>query len=463
MDTPLKVGRSPGMLYSSAQTRVGKLGMYKNGFVREPTHTPTKGGGINILNHFMSRGLRGRSPLPKTSPSSLKERGDRGGEVEMTSSIIENYEYLKKLFPPEFIDSLPEGNFLHRLLLEQHPSFDIWRKQINDCLELAYRYNLVNADFKGRITKGDWESWEATMNELKVARFIESTLGIGCLGWHPEGKEERVGEFELTLNNINTPIFIEIKTIFPRDLERLEQKIIDKLRRYAEQVSIPMFLSVIIESVGSTESFSGIKFKDYLKSALPRLVTTELEKGSIKLPDYHDKKTGLYLKIETLAIKPKKEEKNCHIGVIGGGAKFIKNEVHIHHSLYKAYAQLPVEKQPCLVILCSSTAFLINKHIMLNALLGTLALRVYQSIDRTTKVPEPESFRKSDGFFQSRRNRKLSAVGLYKEKLAETGMEVDMDIYHNPFSNKPLNMVLFKDKGVRQLVRKNETEMEWVG
>ena len=148
----------------------------------------------------------------------------------------------------------------------------------------------------------------------------------------------------------------------------------------------------------------------------------------------------------------------------GGGARFVQNEVYINHSLYKAYRQLPTGRQPCLVILCSSTAFPIDEHSMLNALLGALSLRYYQSNDRTAKVPEPETVRQPNGFFQPRRNRKLSAVGVYGEKLTETGMETNLEIYHNPVGSNPIPDSTFMNMkdGVRQLVKANDTEMKWI-
>ena len=377
------------------------------------------------------------------------------------NSALKSFTYLERLFPPDFVNSVTDEGFLYRLLAEQRPKADVWRKHIDDCLELAYRYNLVDADFEGKLKKGDRESWEPAINELKVAKFTEGIFGISCLRWHPKGQKGKIGEFGVVSSKLDKPIFVEVKTVFPRELEALEQRIMEKLRRYAEQVPIPSFLNVRIEVPGTSESLSGKKFKNFLTRELSVINPDDLKQKSIKLPDYEDNNIGLHLKIETLSITPKREERSCHIGIISGGAKFVKNEVYIHHSLYKAYAQLPVEKQPCLVILCSSTAFPINEHAMLNALLGTLALRVYQSIDRTAKVPEPEPLRKPDGFFQSRRNRKLSAVGLYKEKFTETGMEVDLEIYHNPFTVNPLKDFPFKRKGIRQLVKKNDQEMEW--
>ncbi len=384
-----------------------------------------------------------------------------GKEETKIISTLEPFQYLKRLFPPHFVGSLSEENFLYRLLIEKRPQLDVWRQYINNCLELACRYNLMNADLEARLRKGDWESWQANINELKVAKFLEGLLGVDCLRWHPKGHDEKVGEFEL-ITPSNPPIFVEVKTIFPRDFERSEEHIKDKLMRYAGQVPIPSFLSVYVEMPGASESFSGRKFKNFLTRELPTLNSDDLKHKGIKLPDYIDNDTGMHLIIETLPITPKKKERTCHIGIISGGARQIRNEVYINHSLYKAYTQLPVGRQPCLVILCSSTAFPIINHSMLNVLLGTLALRVYQYTDSTAKVPKPEPFRQPNGFFQSHRNRKLSAVGVYTEKLTETTMETNLEIYHNPFTINPVPDSIFVKKGIRQLIKASDTEMKWI-
>lgn len=366
------------------------------------------------------------------------------------SSIIENYEYLKKLFPPEFIDSLLEGNFLHRLLLEQHPRFDIWRKQVNDCLELAYRYNLVNADFKGRITKGDWESWEATMNELKVARFIESTLGIDCLSWHPEGKEERVGEFELTLNNISTPIFIEIKTIFPRPLERLEQCIAGELRRCVKDIRLPFGLSIHLQNAGDNDGFSRRSLKSFLIHELSKVSIRE--KGtSYMLPDYRDNNTGLHL----TGIKAYPSKKGyCDIGFLSFNARWGGSSEFIKHSLDKAREKKP--DSTFLVILCPSPNYLIDEMDILNAWLGTEKMVI--TFDNEGKAISDEIVRAPGGFFQ---HKEVSAFGVYTEDLKEDKVEGSLKIYHNPLAAFPMNVSVFSQTCVKQLIKKNETEMEW--
>ena len=96
-------------------------------------------------------------------------------------STLESFRYLKRLFPPHFVGSISEEDFLYRLLVEKRPELDVWRQHINNCLELAYRCDLVDADFEARLKKGDKESWQATMNELRVAKILEGLFGADCL------------------------------------------------------------------------------------------------------------------------------------------------------------------------------------------------------------------------------------------------------------------------------------------
>lgn len=371
--------------------------------------------------------------------------------------ILESYEYLDRIFPPEFISSLTEGSYLYWLLTDEDSELDGLRNSVNECLELAYRYDLVDADLQARLKKGDQESWQAAMNELSVARMMEEIFGKGCLQWHPKGRKQRVGEYELVTNKIDTSIFVEVKTVFPRDMERLENRIIYRLRRYAEQVPIPSFLRVYIEVSGTSESISGRRFKVFLFKELSAINPNDLAKKESNLPDYKDNSTGLHLKIETLAIKPKKEEQNCHIGLIGGGARFIENEVYIKHSIRKAYEQLPSGEKMCLVMICPSTGFPIDEHEMLDALLGHLAVTYYYR-QNGGPTKEPETIRKPDGFFHPRRNRKVSAVGLYKGPNVENPLE----IYHNSYTINPIPESIFLEKGIRQLVRASDIEMRWI-
>jgi hypothetical protein len=367
---------------------------------------------------------------------------------------------LEYFFPPDFAASLEEESFLHRLLRAQDLRAKIWRQHVNDCLELALRYKLEGPDLEARLRKGDQEAFSATINELTCAKFLEGLFGIDSLHWHPQGRKGKVGEFELVSSSLSKPIFVEVKTIVSRELERMEERVMDKLRQYAEEVAVPCFLHVTVKKPGDSEDFSGKRFKGFLRQELSKLNIEDTEK-SHKLPDYSDDKTGLYLEIETLSIPGKSRLQSCHIGIIGGEARFIKDEDYIHHSLQKAYEKLREEQQPCLVLLCSSTEFSIDEDAVLNALLGTLAVRYQLITGVAVSASEPETIRQPNGFYQSRRNRKLSATGIYQENFTEEGIESELEIYHNPWAASPLDYSIFEGKGVRQLIKVEEGRMEW--
>lgn len=364
----------------------------------------------------------------------------------------ESLQALEYFFPPAFVASLPEENHLRKLLCEQRSKAKVWRQHINDCLELALRYGLADADLKGRLKK-DWETFIAAINELRCAKFMGELFGIDSLHWHPQGQRGRIGEFEVCLSNLDKPIFVEVKTIFPRELERIENQIMDKLHRYAEQVAIPCFLDVTIKDVGNLEDFSGRRFKKFLREELSKMNVGDVESFH-KLPDYEDGGTGLHLEVGIFPTSPEATLQNCHIGVIGGEARFLENHVYIRHSLRKAEAQLPEGKQPCLVLLCCSTGF-IDEVDMLNALFGTLGIRYPIITNVAASASEPESIRQPDGFYQPWGNKKVSGTGLYRENLTERGIESKLEIYHNNlWARNPLDYSIFKGKGVRQLMVK---------
>jgi len=115
-------------------------------------------------------------------------------------TVEQSLQALNCLFPPEFVASLlPDDSkrgFLYRLLYEQSSKAKVWRQGINDCLELALRHKLVDADLEARLKGGDWETFTAAVNELKCAKLLEGFFGIDSLHWHPQGRERKIGEFE---------------------------------------------------------------------------------------------------------------------------------------------------------------------------------------------------------------------------------------------------------------------------
>jgi len=98
---------------------------------------------------------------------------------------------------------------------------------------------------------------------------------------------------------------------------------------------------------------------------------------------------------------------------------------------------------------------------MLNALLGTLAVRYQLITGAAVSGSEPETIRQPNGFYQPRRKRKLSATGFYQENFTEEGIESQLEIYHNPWATNSLDYSIFEGKDVRQLIKVEEGRMEW--
>jgi len=371
---------------------------------------------------------------------------------------VNTKEHFKKFYYDDFINSLPKDSRLYKILTVDLPQTENLRVEIDKCLELAHRYELLDADLEARLRSPDGQTWQSAMNELRVALKFENLFGNDCLYWHPEGREKKVGEFELLVSD--TPIFTEVKSIFPRELEELERRLKDKLFKSVESIPFPFALDIQVREVGDSENFSISKFKQFLKRELSKIDYEHNKNLQSKLPDYTDPSTDTILGIEILPISPEPDQENSYIGCIGGKARFIHNEVYIRHSLSRAYTQLPEGSQPSLVILCSETEFPIGEHSMLNAVLGTLAYRISRHSTGTPSKAEP--IRKPNGFFRPDRNRRLSATGLFTHKYTEESIEQTIEIYHNPFAMNPMDYSIFREKAVRQLIKKNDREMEWI-
>ncbi|TET18068.1 MAG: hypothetical protein E3J75_00990 [Dehalococcoidia bacterium] len=371
---------------------------------------------------------------------------------------VNKKEHLKNFYHDDFTNLLPEDSRLHKILTVDLPQTENLRIEINNCLELAHRYTLLDADLEARLRSPDGQIWQSAMNELRVALQFENLFGTNCLRWHPQGREKKVGEFELLIADM--PVFIEVKSIFPREIEELERRLKDKLFKSVENIPFPFALDIQVREIGDSENFSISKFRQFLKCELSKIDYENNEEFQLKLPNYRDPSTGTLLEIEILPVSPKPAQESSYIGCVGGEARFIHNEDYIRHSLSKAYAQLPKGYQPSLVILCSETEFPIGERNMLNVVLGTLAYRIYRHSNGTPA--KAESIRKPDGFFRPDRNRQLSAIGLFARKYTEESIEQTLEIYHNPFAGNPMDYTIFREKGVRQLTKKNDREMEWV-
>ena len=123
-------------------------------------------------------------------------------------NFIEPYTYLKTLFNQ---NDRRRNKKLYDALFNPDPYYNLLRKEIDECCEIAIRYNLVVDKEAGLLIGGRRIYEDSFLNEFRVARLFENYFGKECLKWDPLGKGEKLGEFLLKINNAQS-IFVEVKT-----------------------------------------------------------------------------------------------------------------------------------------------------------------------------------------------------------------------------------------------------------
>lgn len=126
------------------------------------------------------------------------------------NSYIEPFGNLKRLFDRS--KNYPNLNNL----FNEDPYYDKLRRDIDECCEIAIRYDLVVDEERGLLKGGRRIYQDDTLYELRVARLFENYFGKGCLKWDPRSQTGKIGDFLLNINNpdgTQCSIFTEVKTI----------------------------------------------------------------------------------------------------------------------------------------------------------------------------------------------------------------------------------------------------------
>lgn len=167
------------------------------------------------------------------------------------SSDIKRFVNLHKLF-----DKRKEYHNLHNLF-NPHPKYDALQQDIDECCEIALRYNLVVDKEEGQLKGGRSIYQDSTLYELRVARLFENYFRKGCLKWDQPSQTDRIVEFLLNIDNpdgTQCSIFTEVKTIVKQEytecgtLRSKENSIENALKKAYEKIAngidIP-FLTVL--------------------------------------------------------------------------------------------------------------------------------------------------------------------------------------------------------------------------
>jgi len=161
---------------------------------------------INLKHRY--KGLHNH-PLPFVK-GELERDLIKGGEVEKMNMHMKPFNNLTRLFHPNYKTSRFKN------LNNPDPYYDMFRKDIDTCCEIAIRYGLVIDEERGLLQGGRSIHEDSTLYELRVARLFESYFGRGCLRWDPPTQTGKLGEYLLHVSDLD--IFTEVKTIEKQEL-----------------------------------------------------------------------------------------------------------------------------------------------------------------------------------------------------------------------------------------------------
>lgn len=141
---------------------------------------------------------------------------------------------------------------LNDALFNPDPYYNMLRKDIDECCEIAIRYDLVIDTGAGLLKGGRTIYEDSFLNEFRVARLFENYFGKGCLTWDPLGKGKKLGEFLLNIKSTQS-IFVEVKTKEEKNplallgiLRSKEKSILESLKsaykKVDDNLNIPFFV-----------------------------------------------------------------------------------------------------------------------------------------------------------------------------------------------------------------------------
>ncbi len=341
-----------------------------------------------------------------------------------------NQNLLGDLYPSSFLQSIDPTlsdayRYLNAVFVDTEDREE-WaaqhRQMLGAFLELAHRYGQLDDNTCRRLTLPDpvqfWGKW----NELLVAHFLESK-GL-TIQFNPLGRRRHYGEVLLDLDG---PIFIEVKTMFPHTDDSREARYLDILCAAAERVNFPAWILIEVSSWPNTD-FQTKPFCEFLKHELPRLA--RMTDGS-REATYEDTRSGLIVSV----IYGAELFEGPVSASPSSGVKQISSDDSVRASLKKAYRQLP-EDLPSLVVLCDKLRFPISSRQVENALYGTLQYLIPKNLGKPLVA---QTQRLNDGFFSRCSHARLSAVGILDDLGEKNNPKRDLVIYHHPCPRYCLN------------------------
>jgi len=331
---------------------------------------------------------------------------------------------IDRIYPSDFRGGLDPAvsdvcQYLYRVFVDTDEWSMMQQRRLEGLLQLANRHGQLAPDAVRRLTSPAPDQFWGKLNEFAIANIFESK-GLK-LEFSPPGRKRREGEFLVFLSE---PVFVEVKTMFPRALERGEERHLGRLCRAAGRVDYPAWVEIEIVKPPVTD-FQTRRFADFLGRVLPDMAPST--ERAARVP-YQDPNSGLEASITVMARLPAGPvEASPSVG-----PKWLRNDEYIRRSLQTASHQLPPD-MACMVVLCDKLEFPARPRDFYNALYGTLGYLWNGGTQRSIGAA-----RRADGFLSPGGHRRVSVVAQLDELGESQNPCSELVLYHNPWARRPL-------------------------
>lgn len=170
-------------------------------------------------------------------------------------------------------------------------TFEPRRKELNDCLEFAYKYGILNKDRGSRLKGNRPEDYLPSVSELMVGVWLENQ-GFKILNVGPPSSGGGKGDY--LVENMGSTIFIEIKTLFGEKHFLDQGRLVRDLAQYCreKQLQVERFYLLRYPSGYDYISEKSNLLQDIEKSILGYLPISSKQTITYK------GKSGILIKIE---------------------------------------------------------------------------------------------------------------------------------------------------------------------
>jgi hypothetical protein len=359
---------------------------------------------------------------------------------------------LEEILPQKEIRGLSESDWRHRMFLDTEPQVLEMRGCVMRLLDFAERQGVLNIEMLARLRSEDYDQFRSAIHELAVAEFLSP---IGEINWHPQGRDSRIGEFEIIPIN-HELIFVEVKTIFDTPETRRQYKNLQTIRGIVHRVLSPFRID--IEFINLQCDIVPRHFRAWFKQQILTLRENVKAIGQEVESFFEDGcENNKVVKIKVEFSRDREYDLPTTCNLFFG---LMKVELHerVKEVVDGALGQLP-DTKPTLVVVVPAITFGIDEFQMLTAMFSFPKVTYNTGIAPIEQ--EPTVHFDLQGIVQQSIRTRLSAVGVWHHEWTKAP-QGSLDIYHNPLRAKEISHGILELPNVCQLIPKGEGTMEWM-